>query len=169
MNFHIVLKYVWGSHADSSLRVADIFHLSVAKMSGVGTSLAVWSYLPVYSSFYFSISSMNTGTSFIRTTNNDVPLTISLLSVSTKSIEFFSYQMKCWIVLNALYKLNFYRNHRLRFLLMLRNCESMFLTFPILSLKKSMRYAYRSKIAFSWNSFVFAFSLVWKLCAFQPL
>ena len=157
------------THIDSFLRVVDIFHLSVPEMFGLGASLAVWSYLPVYLSFYFSISSMNTGTSFIRTTNNDVPLTISLLSVSTKSIQFFSYEMKCWIVLNALYKQNFYRNHRLRFLLMLPNCESMFLTFPILSLKKSMRYTYQSKIAFSWNSFIFAFSLVWKLCAFQPL
>ena len=107
MNFRIVLKYVWGSHVDSSLRVVDIFHLSVAEMSGVGASLAVWSYLPVYSSFYFSISSMNTGASFIRTTNNDVPLTISLSSVSTKSMKsIFSYLKKCWIVLNALYKQN---------------------------------------------------------------
>ena len=62
MNFHIVLKYVWGSRVDSSSRAVDIFYLSVAEMSGLGASLAVWSYyLPVYTPFYFSISSMNTG------------------------------------------------------------------------------------------------------------
>ena len=104
MNFCIVLKYVWGSHVD---RVVDIFHLSIAEMSGLGASLAVWSYLPVYSSFYFYISSMNTGVNFIRKTNNDLPLTISLSSVSTKAMKsIFSYLKKCWIVLNTLYKQN---------------------------------------------------------------
>ena len=94
MNFHIVLKYVLWSHVDSSLRAVDIFHLRVAEMSGLGASLAVWSYLPVYTPFYFSISSMNTGASFIRTTNNDVPLTISSLSVSTKSMKSISFVPK---------------------------------------------------------------------------
>ena len=77
----------WGSHVDSSLKAVDIFHLSVAEISGLGARLAVWSYLLVHTPFYFSISSMNTGASFIRTTDNDVPLTISSSSVSTKSMN----------------------------------------------------------------------------------
>ena len=87
MNFHIVLKYVWGSHVDSFLRAVNTFHLSIAEMSSLGASLAVWSYLPFYTPFYFSISSMSTEASFIRTTNNEVPLTISSSSVFTKSIK----------------------------------------------------------------------------------
>ena len=56
-------------------------------MSCLGASLAVCSYLPVYTPFYFSISSMNTGAGLKRATNNDVPLTISSSSVSTKSMK----------------------------------------------------------------------------------
>ena len=85
----IILNIIspWSHIDNSSLRVVDIFHLSVAEMPGLGVSLVVWSYLPVFSSFYFSISSMNTWASFIRTTNNEVPLTISLSPVSTKSMK----------------------------------------------------------------------------------
>ena len=112
---HRWYRYEFLHRTETCLRIScrqlskscHIFHLSVGEMSGVGASLAVWSYLPVYSSFYFSISSMNTGASFIRTTNNDAPLTISLSSVSTKSMKsIFSYLKKCWIVLNAWYKQN---------------------------------------------------------------
>ena len=56
-------------------------------MSGLGASLAICSKLPVYAPFYFSSSSMKTGAGFLRTTNNDVPLTISPSSVSTKSMK----------------------------------------------------------------------------------
>ena len=89
---------------------------------------------------------MSTEASFIRTTNNDVPLTISSSSVFIKSIKSIFFVPKEMLLpkegfadAGKLWKYAF--------------------NFSYFNSEK-MRHTYQSKIAFSWNSFLFPFSFV---------